>query len=482
MTPATAFPVLAGAAAALFLAALVGPGGLTLVAAPAALGLFLLALGARDSVRRPMPPRWVAVGAVAALAGTITLLVGATLAGLLSFGAGVVAILCGTQAALGFDGGGHEANEPLSLATNAAVAVDAGLQAAWQALAIASPSPAPESVLEDVRAAVERHRAAGILDDPTLAHAVPPALEKAHLSRIRLPLLGEVEQLSFESEFEPSDAEIRERYLALAPNRIGQATLLRHPDRPRPTLICVHGFGGGVPSLDARLFATRRLHHDVGLDVVQYLLPLHGHRASGRVSGDGFLNDHPLITNAAFGQAVWELRRITGWLRAQGAPAVGVMGTSLGGYTAALYASVERGLACAIPVIPAVSLVHLLRRDLDAGQRLALEAVGFSDELLSDAFAPHEPLRHRARVAPEGRLIVAGLADRICPPHQADALFEHWGRPSIHWFDGSHLVPLGSGRMRDRIDAKLRESLIDAAGPPPLTRFRSPPNGQTQSA
>ena len=478
MRPAGAASVLAFCAAMLGTAAVFGPGGLTLVAAPAALGLVLLAVSARAAVNRAMPPRWVGVGAIATAAGAVALVAGAPWTGLLAAAAGLATIYCGTQVALGFDSGGHEPAEPLSLATNAAVAVDAGLQAAWQLIGVATPSPGPESQVDDVRAAAARYRAAGILDDPTLAHPVPPALEKAHLSRTRLARLGDVEQLSFESEFEPLDPELRDAYLSVARNRIGRATLLRHADRPRPVLICIHGLGGGIPTLDARLFATRRLHYGLGLDIVQYTLPLHGDRSRARISGDGFLNDHPLATNAALGQAVWELRRIAGWLRTQGAPAVGVLGTSLGGYVAALFASIERGLACAVPIIPAVSLVHLLRRDLDATQRLALEALGYTDELLSEAFAPHEPLRHRLRVAPEGRLIVAGLADRICPPHQADALWKHWDEPSIHWFEGGHLLPLGAGAMRERIDVHLQGSLVDAAGPPILTRFRNPPATQ----
>src|SRR3546814_11298950 len=49
-------------------------------------------------------------------------------------------------------------------------------------------------------------------------------------------------------------------------------------------------------------------------------------------SGAGFLDAHPLATNAAFEQAIWELRRLAGWLRAQGAPALGAYGKNLGGY------------------------------------------------------------------------------------------------------------------------------------------------------
>ena len=33
----------------------------------------------------------------------------------------------------------------------------------------------------------------------------------------------------------------------------------------------------------------------------------------------------------------------------------------------------------------------------------------------------------------------AGTVDRLAPPEQAIALWEHWGRPEIHWYHGGHV-------------------------------------------
>ena len=69
---------------------------------------------------------------------------------------------------------------------------------------------------------------------------------------------------------------------------------------------------------------------------------------------------------------------------------------------------------------------------------------------------------------------MAGLADRICTPDQARALYEHWERPAIHWFPGTHMAPIGRRATRERIEQHLRDTLL--AEPPPsplsLTRFR----------
>ncbi len=147
---------------------------------------------------------------------------------------------------------------------------------------------------------------------------------------------------------------------------------------------------------------------------------------------------------------------------------------SLGGYTAALFASIEPRLSCVIASIPLVSLKATMRRDLSEEKRLAREAMGLSEELLDQVWAPHAPLAHAPRVERQGRLIVAGLADRICTPDQAEALSLHWERPPIHWFPGTHTVPIGRRATRARIEQHLRDTLLAESAPSPLilTRFR----------
>ncbi|MDX1649698.1 MAG: hypothetical protein R3263_07570, partial [Myxococcota bacterium] len=356
--------------------------------------------------------------------------------------------------------------------SHVAAAVDETMRAVWSATALLDPPPQPHAIADALRAAAARHREDGILEDPSRAHPLPPALEKPEIRRLPVRRAGEAEHLVYESEFEPGDPEVRDGYLGAVRNRTAHAYLWRHRDGPRPTLLCLHGYGMGRVAWDVGAWDVRWLHRELGLDVVLPVLPLHGPRALARRSGAGFLDAHPLWTNAAFAQAIWELRRLTGWLRSQGAPAVGVYGMSLGGYTTALFASLERGLACAVPSIPVASLSRLLWRDMPEERRLASEAVGLDPQLLDDAWAPHAPLRHRPRVAPDARLIVAGAIDRITPPDQALALWDHWERPALHWFPGSHLVPLGRAQTRARLASHLRAHLVRAPGGPALSHFR----------
>lgn len=454
-----------------------GTGALaSLLVAPVAFGLGVLALGTRRGIGRTTP-RWVAgAGLLTVLAGVALVAAGSTGGGLATAVLGVGVVFTGSQLALQLDPppSGEELPSTLSAGLNAGVAADETLKLMLQLGAAIRPSRPLREVARDLRAAAERHLEQGWVEEPLRAHPMPPTLEKADLAATRITGAGRLEHLRFESEYQPQDPEIRDDYLANRRNRIAHAYLWRHASEPRPALICIHGYGMGRIALDARAWEVDWLHRRLGLDVATVVLPLHGPRAIRRRSGAGFLDFHPLWTNAAFGQAIWELRRLAGWLRSQGAPLLGVYGMSLGGYTAALFASIEPRLSCVIPSIPLVSLTAMMRRDLSEERRLAREALGVTEEVLDQVWAPHAPLAHAPRVERQGRLIVAGLADRICTPDQAQALFLHWERPAIHWFPGTHTVPIGRRATRARIEQHLRETLLAEPAPSPLTltRFR----------
>ncbi|MAE93775.1 MAG: hypothetical protein CL910_03865 [Deltaproteobacteria bacterium] len=464
--------ILAAAGAGLALLAATSGGFGAGLALALAVGLGVLAYRLHRSSERSLPPWIVAAGAAAMWLGAGWLLAGAGLAGLGALGLGALVLLTGSQISLYQTPlpEGVELPAPLALRTNLAAALDESMRFVWAVTALLSPRSPVARIAGDLREAARRHEEEGILADPSRAHPHPPALEKFRLTRERVPRLGSIEQLRFESEYVARDPEIRDAYASIASNQTAVAHLFRHGDRPRPTLVCIHGYGMGRIGLDAWQWDIDTWHRGLGLDLAMPVLPLHGPRAPGRRSGAGFLDGHPLQTNAAFGQAIWELRRLIGWLRQQGAPAVGVTGMSLGGYTTALLASLEQGLACAIPTIPAVSLSELLAQDLSEEALRAREREGLDAALWEKAWAPHAPLGHRPRVAPEARLIVGARADRICPPAQTHALWKHWDEPSLHWTPGSHLAPIGRGETRDRVVAHLRETLL-AVPTPSLSRF-----------
>jgi len=446
------------AAVALALAAIAAGPVAAFAAAPLACALAVLAVGADAGPEAPR--RRVGAGLATALAGALLLAAGAGLAALLALALGLVLLERGVRESL------RLGPPPPGLATPAlrpalalAVATDEVFGLAWETARRAQPRPDFARLAADLRAAADRNREHGWLEHPELAYWAPPPLEKAALSAAVLRGSGSAEHLRFTSEFEPVDPEVRDGFLSLRANRTAHVHLWRHPAGPRPTLICLHGHRRGHVAFDARAWNVRWLHHALGLDVALFALPLHGPRASGWRSGAGFLDGHPSQTSAALAQAVWDLRRLAGWLQAQGSPALGVAGFDLGGYTAALFASLAPNLASASLLAPVVSLEAFAWRLLPPAQRAEARAAGLTDHWLSAAWARHAPLRLRPRVSHEARLVVGGLADRIVPPHQLLALWEHWGRPAHHWFPGSHFVWLGRRALRERLSAHLRATL-----------------------
>lgn len=453
-----------GAGIALALAAFATGRVATFATAPLACALVVLAVGPdseRDAARR-----WVGVGLASALAGALLFAAGAGLVALLAVALGMVVLVRGVRASLRLDPPPPRLATPaLCLSVGAAVAVDEIVGLAWETQRRFQPRPDFARIAADVRAAADRNREHGWLEHPEIAYWAPPPLEKADLARVALRGAGSAERLRFASEFEPLDSEVRDDFVAASANRTAHVHLWRHASGPRPTLICLHGHRQGHVGFDARAWDVPWLHHTLGLDVALFALPLHGPRASGWRSGAGFLDGHPSQTSAALAQAVWDLRRLGGWLQAQGSPALGVAGFGLGGYTAALFASLATNLASVSLLAPIVNLEHFAWRLLPPGRRAEARAAGLTDHWLSAAWARHAPLRLRPRVSHEARLVLGGLADRIVPPLQVLALWEHWGHPAQHWYPGSHFIWLGRGAVRERLADHLRATLfIRAAG------------------
>ena len=309
---------------------------------------------------------------------------------------------------------------------------------------------------EEVRCAQALFGERGWLDKPVRYHPSPPPLESPALETKRSRALV-YEHMSFASEYEPpEDVAGRERWLGYSRNRTAHAWVLRHSDGPRPWLMCIHGYGMGIAGLDLRAFEPGLLHRELGLNLVLPVLPLHGPRRIARTSGAGFLGGYELDSVHAEAQAMWDLRRILGWVRAQGAPAVGVYGLSLGGYTAALLAGLETDLACAIPGIPATDFGRLARRFATPLRLREAEAIGLGWEDVEAVLRVVSPLALEPRVPHERRFIFGGTADRLVPPDQVRDLWLHWDRPRIVWYQGSHL----SVGREPTVRAFLREALV----------------------
>jgi hypothetical protein len=74
-----------------------------------------------------------------------------------------------------------------------------------------------------------------------------------------------------------------------------------------------------------------------------------------------------------------------------------------------------------------------------------LFAVGKDVRAAREMLAPSSPLSFSPRLARERLFIIGGVGDRLAPPRHARLLWDHWGRPRMHWFPGSHVLHLDRG-------------------------------------
>jgi hypothetical protein len=161
--------------------------------------------------------------------------------------------------------------------------------------------------------------------------------------------------LTWPSGYVPFLPEMREAYGRTLENQWASARLFRS-EKPRPVAILVHGYLMGRLAIDERIWPVGRLDA-LGVDSALVVLPFHGRRGDPNRSGrPEFPGRDPRVANEGFRQVIGEIRQLAAWLRRAGHPAVGVIGMSLGGYTAALAATVESRLDFVVPIIPLASL------------------------------------------------------------------------------------------------------------------------------
>lgn len=317
--------------------------------------------------------------------------------------------------------------DELFFATEAASAVLAFGRGEWR------------RVRREVEAAHALYEKRGWLGDPASYHRAPPPLRDVRERGARVAHWSFTE-LSYESGWAPALQEPgRARWMRYEANRTAHARLLRHPGPPRPWVVCIPGYRMGRASVDFTGFRAQWLHRTLGVNVAIFVMPFHGPRTVGRRGGDGYLSGDFLDTIHAQAQAVWDLRRLVAWLRREGAPAVGVHGVSLGGYTAALLAALEPQLDRVVLGIPAACFLDLARTNVPPALLHAAEWLGFPLERIEHVLRVVSPLAMPPLVPREHRFLYAGTADRLAPPHHAWNLWRHWERPRIAWYQGSHV-------------------------------------------
>ena len=265
----------------------------------------------------------------------------------------------------------------------------------------------------------------------------PPAIRPTERIVRTLAWGGTAVDLSWPSHVEPFAREMREGYLAHTRNRTAYARLFARTT-PRPTAILIHGYMAGQWGLEERAWPVRWMNAR-GLDVAIVLLPFHALRGDAGASAPPFPGADPRLTNEGFRQAIGDIRALLRHLRERGAPLVGAMGMSLGGYTTSLLATVERELAFAVPIIPLASVADFAR---DQGRLGTSHEAALQHAALEAANHVVSPFA-RPPLVPKDRVLVLGASsDRITPIAHAERIARHFDAPLVR-FHGGHLLQFG---------------------------------------
>ena len=287
----------------------------------------------------------------------------------------------------------------------------------------------------------------------------PDGVRRRPLSpSLRPRVLGSVESVSFLSRFEP----LHDAGPGQAHDRRRNGTVWvqhwRHDTGPRPTIIVCHGFLAS-PYLLNSAFLSLPWFHSHGHDVALITLPYHGRRSEPpwAFSGAG-LFAHGLggLTEGLL-QAVHDLRSLIDLLRADGVDQIGVTGISLGGYLTAILAALDPDLAFAVPNCAVTDFSDLVHSWHPLGSAVEVGHRHADPDDLKATLRLHSPLEYPSRIPRDRRLIIHGEGDRLAPPSHGVALWEHWDRPDVHWFAGSHMLHVGQAAYLRRMGRFLED-------------------------
>ena len=341
----------------------------------------------------------------------------------------------------------------------------------------------PHAERLEVLAAIHRdYGGEAMVNDASSFFATPPPIDPVlqsvrHDTEATSVPIG-VWDAHWPSPFEPYLADVAAKYLSRIENRTARARLFLGEERggherggrsvtKRPAVIAIHGYMGGHWMLEEAQWPVAWLARR-GLDVALPVLPFHALRRGPSRGAPPFPSADPRLTNEGFRQAVADIVSLARWLRARGAPHVGVMGMSLGGYTTSLLATVTRDIDFVMPMIPLASIADFAREQGRFGIGAEADA---QHGALERANWVVSPLARPLLLPPSRAIVVAAEHDRITPSTHARRIATHFGCELLT-IPGGHLVQLGRSEAFRGLASMLERDGIIAPRPPRRPRPR----------
>jgi pimeloyl-ACP methyl ester carboxylesterase len=264
------------------------------------------------------------------------------------------------------------------------------------------------------------------------------------------------ELVTFASGFHPRSIEPgADRWPSNTRNDTVFVRLLRHRNRDRPWVICVHGFGMGASRFDLTALWANYFHAALGFNVAVPVLPFHGPRRSP--DRGELLSLDLVMTLHGISQAIWDIRRLVLWIRHNARAPIGVLGVSLGGYLAALLAGIER-VDCDVAGIPFADVLGLMAHHRPPPEYAHI----MRSHAAENAFRVVSPLAMTPLSTPDRRALFAARGDRFIPADQSVALRQAWRQSPVHWYNGGHIGCLWSRKTKAFVADVLREGLYSS--------------------
>lgn len=201
-----------------------------------------------------------------------------------------------------------------------------------------------------------------------------------------------------------------------------------------PTIILLHGGGDFLSQRFGFPLMVPAIHR-AGFNSATLAAPYHFQRRVRHIE----TFDHLRVAEA-FGQAVAEIRALTGWLLEQGCPAVALFGFSLGGWLAGLAATHDSRPKAVILAMPGVRRNYVGARGervLWTPMRKALDKQKAAREALDQT--PMNLTLSQPAIPRQNILLIQGRYDSLVEPECTEELWQKWKHPEIWRLPHGHI-------------------------------------------
>jgi len=197
----------------------------------------------------------------------------------------------------------------------------------------------------------------------------------------------------------------------------------------RPVVVLLHGGGKYAIVMYRFLFPLIARHcNRAGFNAATLVAPYHFQRRPAQTEALSHLDY--LRGAKSTGQAVAEIRALTGWLLQEGCPAVALWGSSYGGWLAGLVACHDSRLAAVVLAKPSVRprasfarwIVRRRLREALKRQAAARAKLGATPLNLTTS----QPVIPKANV-----LLIESIYDCFVPKEHIEELWQAWRQPEI---------------------------------------------------